>query len=175
MLFFYTSEGAPQRLGVVRDLFDSAQIIEVNKDTQDCHQRPAEIACFFHGEKGKPILINAGDSHGKTLGNDLKRVAEDLGFSYFQLTANNCPLVQNAYSMIGATLNYNCHPAEQAKRMARIKSMSSSNTIIIMSARYPLYLSNEGFDNRQGGVEDIPPIWLSDEVHKKMIYLFLNR
>jgi len=167
MLFFYISEGAPQRLGVVRDLFDSAQIIEVNKDTQDCHQRPADIACFFHGEQGKPILINAGDSHGKTLGNDLKKVAKNLGFSYFQLTANNCPLIRNAYSLIGTTLNNNCHPAEQAKRMARIKSMSSSNIIIIMSARYPLYLSSEGFDNRQGGVEEISPIWVSDELHKK--------
>jgi len=165
MLTFYMTDGVPQRLGVVRDLFESAKIIDVEKHRLDCHQRLSESSCYFPGEADRPILINVGDSHAKTLGNDLKNLAAKHGFGYSQLTANNCPLVLDAFSMIGSELNNNCHPSAQAKRFARIKNVR--NAIIIMSGRYPLYLSAEGFDNQQGGKEDIPPIWISDEIHKK--------
>jgi len=165
MTAFYMSGGAPQRLGVVRDLFDSAKIIEVQKHGQNCHQRLTENACYFSGKKDKPVLVNVGDSHAKALGAELKKVAEKFGFAYLQLSADSCPLVRNAYSMIDHKLNNNCHPASQEKRMAMIKRIK--NSIIVVSSRYPLYLSSEGFDNKEGGKESIPRIWISDQAHKE--------
>ena len=145
--------------GVVRNLFESAKIVDVKKHGKDCHQRLTEVSCYFAGIDNKPVIVNVGDSHAKTLGNDLKMMAARLGFGYFQISANNCPLVRNVFGKIHGSINNNCHPPAQAKRLAKIKSIG--NAIIILSARYPLYLSNIGFDNQQGGIEDIPPIWLS--------------
>ncbi|MBX2849969.1 MAG: acyltransferase [Acidiferrobacterales bacterium] len=156
--YIFSSNGVPQRLGPLQDIFSNVKVIPVFKDGANCHQRPSDSACVFSKENSA-MIINVGDSHANAQAQSLKNLADKFEMGYIQLSEDACPLVKDAIGFRDSTRINNCHGPSQAKRIAKINQFE--NSIIVYNGRFPYYLSKETFDNQIGGKEIGPSSWMS--------------
>jgi peptidoglycan/LPS O-acetylase OafA/YrhL len=106
--------------------------------------------CVFEPENPEAFVIFVGDSHaGRIISPFLKTYG--TRYSIADMTAPACPLVSefNKYRWNGDLQE--CSAEFQESRMNFIRSNPGS--IVVLIARWPLYIEGYYFDNEEGGVE----------------------
>ena len=108
--------------------------------------------CEFNNSSNKKILI-IGDSHVATLGFDLKERTTKKDYKFFISTFGGC-LYYPGFNLVDTkTMKVfdNCNN----KYFQKLKKvlLEEKNSIIIFGGRFPLHLSNNFFDNQEGGSE----------------------
>lgn len=99
----------------------------------------------------KVILV--GDSHMKSLKFNLRKNLEKKNVNYAQSIFDGCQLIRNTQRVDKITLTpkLNCNIQIQEERIKFIKK--HPNAIVIIGGRLPLILTEERFNNQEGGYE----------------------
>lgn len=160
VIFFIFSFGV---VGHVSNGFDSrfdSELIEILKSEMDksplrkyCHYSSGyreidERQCMTGGGKEKRILL-WGDSHADSLGYQLISSLEEQPVQIVQQTYSGCPPILGIKNFL-ARSDYRCY-----EHNSLVYSYIKENNvdIVVLSARWPLYINGTYFDNKEGGVE----------------------
>lgn len=145
----YTSDGAWARSGSMPPFILNAT--SDKNDYTDCLRTAdafdAEVAvqsCSAGPDDG-PLVVLLGDSHADHYAHAFRSSADEAGFRFWQLTSNSCLPMQE---MIGAERDCTDY-ANQVETLLR----EARPDLIVLSARWTLYLTGERFDNGEGGAE----------------------
>lgn len=139
--------GMPSRLGYLQTVLDPAKIVQLEQDGVECHSggftRPAfnlDESCIFEYKRGAPYVVLLGDSHAGALADSVRALAEENSLNYLQITNAACPHITGMRSGV-------CK-----KRTKGLKVFLSQFPVasIIYSARLPVALERERFDNQEG-------------------------
>ncbi len=151
-LYWLMNKGVDSRSGYLRSVLKDANRIWVTKDSQKCHsggggRRPAfplNESCNFTYIDNAPYIIAVGDSHAGSLSESLRLLAKANAHNFLQLTNAGCSHVE------GISSKGVC-----AQRSNNLLSFLDSfpSSIIVYSARVPLLLEIEKFDNHEGDKE----------------------
>jgi peptidoglycan/LPS O-acetylase OafA/YrhL len=96
-------------------------------------------------------LFVVGDSHARVLTEAIYKDTS-LYTEFFDLSAGGCPFLLGMSVYIGSDRHF-CSDTYQSERLAYLSSNGKYKKVVILSARLPLYLYGNGFDNEIGGVE----------------------
>ena len=108
--------------------------------------------CKFNNNSSKKIYA-IGDSHLATLSFDLKEKIINKKYQFITYLEGGCIYFPGFNRVDNKTLKVseNCNDEKFQKIDEKISN--EKNSIFIFGGRYPLYLSNELFDNQEGGKE----------------------
>ena len=120
-----------------------------NKKGENCYHN--KNFCNFNNHKNKQVFL-IGDSQMAVLSKNLKMELIDKGLGYTDMTMGGCWYLPGSYKESVNKVKGDCDTYYQDKRKEVINN--NKNSIIIIGGRLPLYLSNEHFDNKEGGVEE---------------------
>jgi len=151
-LYWITQKGVDSRSGYLRLVLKDANRIWVTKEDQKCHsggggRRPAfplNESCNFTYIDNAPYIIALGDSHAGSLSESLRQLAKANAHNFLQLTNAGCSHVE------GIASKGVC--AERSNNLISFLE-SFPNAIIVYSARVPLLLEIEKFNNHEGDKE----------------------
>ena len=103
--------------------------------------------CSFNDSSKNKIFI-IGDSHAATLAFDLKKIALEKDYNFITSFLGDCGFFPgfNLIDSKSKKIDNNCNNKYFNKLLKKIKS--HNNSIIIISARFPLYLSNQEISDR---------------------------
>ena len=175
-LFGHISDGT-----VVRSSILPAWILDAGQDKNDytvClrgyEKFDAELAVAecSAGSENDPLVVLVGDSHADHYAFALREGAARSGFRFIQLTVNSCLPFPGLLAVKRDCTNY----AEQTD--AILDALEPD--LVIVAARWTVYLTNSRFDNGEGGIEHGPvdPFILGDlepdtaEYREKLFSIF---
>jgi hypothetical protein len=98
---------------------------------------------------GKGNFILFGDSHMMMLAPGLSEKVGKLRYSFLNGTQTGCPMLLGL-DLINSDIK-NCDANFQNERLNW--AAKSGKSIVIFGGRFPLWIEQSGFDNRQGGVD----------------------
>lgn len=119
----------------------------LTQDGRECHARPPEDACRI-GE-GSNDWVVVGDSHGPPITAALADRLDLAAARVWDFTQSGCPF------LLGVTVKDDhgfCHQ-RNTRVMEELAGLAPSTVILVQ--RLPMHLSGVGFDNGEGGVEDL--------------------
>jgi len=108
-----------------------------------CHQDRVNLNCDFNSE-GKNKVILLGTSHMAIFAKTLSDKLISQGFNVQSITRNGCPFIPNYYRSDAKYCNKDS--------MENLKDflLSSEKATIVISQRFPLYLSGNYYTNSRG-------------------------
>lgn len=122
--------------------------------------------CRLTGTRPPPgrVLVVIGDSHARVL---TEAVAErpELYTTFVDLSASGCPFLVGVPVHVGRDA-HRCTADYQRRRLAFLRELPRDHLVIVMAARWPLYVDGRGFDNTVGGVEPTRDIVAADDPDK---------
>lgn len=124
---------------------------KTKQNEKTCFARKDNFCTFNPNKKTNIFLV--GDSVAGTLGEPLKNLSLKNNFSFTILTAPGCIFILN-YNRVDLDkkkILEECDFKVQNKRVEVI--LNSSNPIVILAGRFPVYLHEEYFDNKEGKIE----------------------
>ncbi len=102
-------------------------------------------------ESGPLKLVVLGDSHARVLSEAIYE-RKPLYSELADLTASGCPFLLGLTAYYGdGEVSEKCTAEYQARRLAFLQQYADEDTVIVLSARLPLYLFGDDFDNTVGG------------------------
>ena len=123
------------------------KILQIDKIEEKTNLKNFHI--YESKEKRKKIIL-VGDSHMQTLSYGLKNILISKGYDYAQSLKVGCQFILNLNRVNKKTLKTNnCNTVFQKKRLDFLNS--SKNSIIILGGRLQPLLSEDKFDNKEGG------------------------
>jgi len=149
--YWLLNDGFESRLGYLQSTIASSKRVMVVLDGNDCHSgggsRPefdVSESCVFNYYPGQRYLISIGDSHAASISESLRILAQENGLNFVEITEAGCAHIigvgkPHCQERAGQTLLY-------------LKNFP--NAIIIYSARIPLYMEQNFFDNQEGDKEN---------------------
>ena len=152
-IFMIKTDGYPAR---VAEIFRDIESLHGAKwglmqDEKLCFGRQKDF-CEFR--KNNTWLQLIGDSHLETLNRNLfERLSEK--FSILDMTSGGCWPIGLIIKTTGNGPFDKSPCREEYQRLRLKKAMGKKNSIIVIGARFPLYLNNRTFNNGEGGVEKI--------------------
>lgn len=122
-----------------------------NDNLKICHN--SEKFCKFIKKEEYPNIYILGDSHASILMNGIKKEFVDKNkFNLITTTSSCFGMPDFNFFKENQIIQDPCNSKHYKKILKTISA--TKNNIIIISARFPLYLSNgKYFDNRQGDIE----------------------
>ena len=124
-------------------------LISLSQDGEGkrCHNNPS--GCTFNPGLNKTVYM-IGDSHAGSLTYDMKKKLNNTNFTFKTFTLAHCVLFPG-YDLVHiySKEKQECNNGYFLKLIRELKSKKDS--VVIIAARYALYLHNEYFDNKQGG------------------------
>lgn len=149
---FISKEGYKDRLPpiLLKQNLDEAVWNIFKQNGRVCHNRTSEFCTIKNGEKISHIYA-FGDSHFSALSPQLiSSIKKD--FNYTEANNDGCPFILNVnrYSRDG-NLESHCSSDYQ---IFRNQIVGHKPSIIIVGGRFPVYLSSQYFDNKEGGIEN---------------------
>ena len=122
---------------------------KVSQENKDCFDRRNQFCIFNKDSRDSIILV--GDSHLEVLHRPLLDFSNNNSFKITLMTNSGCPYLPGFNRINKKTgLIQSCSNKLQTKRKEIILK---SDSIVIVGGRYPLALSEEFFDNEEGGKE----------------------
>jgi len=158
LAYYWLTDGAYMRLGPLVGLFERAERETLRNDkSEDCFNLGQDRVpnCAFVVDKDARTLVIAGDSHGPfVFGTRLLKLARKRNLNYVELGLASCPFVIGVHKVSDAIDEARCKGAVARwhKYLRRIPPST-----VVLSARWPLYLTGMPFDNKEGGVELVKP------------------
>lgn len=147
------NQGHPKRLGYLNELKQESTRIWVTKDGKKCSfggsgQNPAlglsESCVFDSAGNSNRIIILIGDSHAGSLANDIKRLSEQNGYGFVQITMAGCSHITG--------INDKGKCGERSRKLASYLEQYIK-PVIIYNSRIPFYIEMKKFINPEGGKE----------------------
>ena len=126
----------------------------LGKDGQPCYgKKPDELLknCFFFHESNSKNFYLIGGSQISTLSYNLKLRLKD--FNYVQFTMGNLVYLPDFYQIDRIENKKIDNFTEYNDLIKSTISSVSKKSIVVIGARYPLYLNKSFFDNKEGGIE----------------------
>ena len=145
--------GYKERLpDIIQKNFYHQQTLNILKNSHNkkCFNNPK--GCRFNISSNKKVYI-IGDSHMMSIMSNLKNKVVKKNYQFITFTTGNC-LYFPGFNLVETKtkkINGNC----DNNNFQKIKQILSKdkNSIIIFGGRFPVYLSNYFFDNKEGGIE----------------------
>lgn len=145
-------KGFDNRLGDIESLFEGADRNDsfLKKDGKICYFHPEKPkSCKFDDFDGSKTIVSLGDSHANMISVPLQRYAQNHGYNFYNMILSHCPYIEGAWRYTG--FKAKCEVSQMDAVRDYLKSIEPS--IIIYTARWPLYLNRTQFDNGEGGIE----------------------
>lgn len=110
---------------------------------------------------GKPVSVALfGDSHSRSISGPLGDLLQKEGISYLDVSHNGCiPFEELSLWRFDRIEKNRC--AEFTASFLEIIAQMEVQTLVL-TARFPLYLRGERFDNGEGGHETRERVWVDD-------------
>lgn len=121
------------------------------QDGWGCSARDPFSSCVIGNTNAQNAIVIAGDSHARVLTEAAQFYSADKDFKLIDLTAGGCPFFLDLNVYVNGYLSKHCEASLQTSRMEFLKQLPAS--IVLLHARYPLYIIGDGFDNLIGGKE----------------------
>ena len=146
-LYWIRGDGIPNRRDYMRDLIQSSNQETVRQNGVNCHsgvvaygdhRREVSDSCIFEYSPNSPTLVLVGDSHANAIADSIRALASRNQLNYVQVTQAGCPHLSG---QLGT-----CSKRDEALRSLLAKLYRPT---IIYSARLPLYIEREPFDNQE--------------------------
>ena len=151
-LMIIKHEGYKKRVpAILKDIsFKKPSDLLKNANNKLCFNNKNE--CAFNTSSNKKVYI-IGDSHMGSLIFDLKNRIINKDYQFITSVIAGCIFFPGFNSVYVKTkkINENCHNDYFLELEKKLKY--NQDAIIIFGGRLPLYLENEYFDNKEGGVE----------------------
>lgn len=114
-----------------------------------CQNQSSNFCGVFNSANAQNIYL-VGDSHLSAIAPKLREKLSDK-YNLIEMNRSSCPFIigTSLYNEAGVPFD-SCNIEWQETRLKNIKKDGS---IVILGGRYPVYLSGQYFDNREGGVE----------------------
>ena len=113
--------------------------------TFDTFDADVAVQSCSAGPVDAPLVVLVGDSHADHYAHALRDAAENSEYRFWQLTVNSCLPMQGLIAQDRDCSDY----ANQVRSLLR----KARPDLIVLSARWTLYLTGSRFDNEEGGVE----------------------
>jgi hypothetical protein len=110
--------------------------------------------CKFNTSSNKKVYI-IGDSHMGSLMFDLKDRIVKSNYQFITSTFGGCLFYPGFNRVNNKTQKIDEKCNESYFQKLKQTLLNEKNSIIIFGGRFPLYLSNYYFDNKEGGVEGL--------------------
>lgn len=110
--------------------------------------------CDMFMRDGRADVIFIGDSHSGAISYDTQIALEQIGISSYGITYSGC-LGLRGFERLGQPEGYDCLGYNE--RMIEFAREQEAKVLVI-TGRFPLYLTGERFDNGEGGVEHGPTV-----------------
>ena len=122
-----------------------------NNNNIICHNNPNH--CYFNKDKDYKNIYLIGDSHASVLMYDFKnRFVDNSKFNLITMTTGCFGIPGFEFIKNKKKINDICTSSFYKKIENQI--MSTKDNLVIISARFPMYLSDgQYFDNQEGGIE----------------------
>lgn len=145
---------------------DVLNVVNVQKEWDQQNKNPCgvtisstqngNVSCM-RGNNIHPIAALIGDSHANALSHELQRAFTSHSLSFQQMTHFSCPLLKGSHQKDPMRKHmYGCEEAINDFN-AEVKNKTDVKNIII-SVRWSAYISGQGFDNNEGGIESKKPV-----------------
>ena len=133
-----------------KDLSQKPWNLLKNKDDKNCFGNIE--GCKFNTSSNKKVYA-IGDSHMASLLSDLKNKVVEKDFQFITSTLSGCIFYPGFNKVDNKTtkIDKKCTNAYFQKLKENLSK--NKNSIIIFGGRYPLYMSNYLFHNKEGGIE----------------------
>ena len=121
-----------------------------NSQGENCYNNIHK--CKFNTSSNKKIFL-IGDSHMEYIMSDLKNKVVQEGYQFIPSVVSGCIFFPN-FDLIDVKtkkISPNCNN-DYFQMIKKILS-KEKGSIFIFGGRYPLYLTNEFFNNKEGGIE----------------------
>ena len=162
-IIMITSIGFPKRFHPM--IIKSNDVLKYNTafdQDGDCHNRAVRKSCNITQKNATTTIYVVGDSHMRELLPPLIEISAKQKFNITPLTTHGCHYAPG----LKATLDGKGRPCSYEINLDRQKKLlSSPKGHVIIGSRLPLYLSGKGFNNLEGGIEDVGRYILEDETH----------
>jgi len=139
----------PSRLGPVAKLFEGLERPSIRSLGAKCYVKHPTGYCEIKRPNSIGSIISVGDSHADALGAALIDTAKLNNMNYIKLSRGGCPYVWRTYIVLNGKTKNDCGPDRSDQVRNFLKSQPPS--VVVMTNNFPYYLSNEHFDNREGG------------------------
>lgn len=163
------NNGFGERLGFFNSVIKQSKPIWVSQDGKRCHSGgrgtqpnfPLKESCVFNYSSEYKNIILVGDSHAASLSEDVRKLAKINGYNFIQLSDAGCQHVKGF------------HKGTCRQRSNNLVSYLNqySNSIVIYSARVPLFLEEIKYIGDQGekeaGYKYIPEEEINSQFPKK--------
>ncbi|MGH1427727.1 MAG: acyltransferase family protein [Arenicella sp.] len=137
--FFIDEKSSQQTWNLLRD-----------ENGQACHNKETNF-CYINDNDEATVVI-VGDSHMSTLQFDLFQRLKSK-FNLLAMTNDACWFARGygLASFSGEIASSGCSLSLQEERFEQLKNIEKA--VVIIGGRLPLYLSNQYYDNQEGGIE----------------------
>ena len=153
-LIMIKSDGYPSRVAKIFREIEALQGAKwgLMQDGKPCFGRQKDFCEYRNNSNFWVQLI--GDSHLESLSRNLFEGLSEK-FSISDMTSGGCWPIGLIRKTTGNGPLDKSPCKEEYQRLRLEKVMGKKNSIIVIGARFPLYLSNRTFNNEEGGVETI--------------------
>ena len=151
-LIIIKNDGFKKRLPAILNQHSTIPLSLLLKNNKDEVCFDNIKGCKFNTASSKKIFI-IGDSHVGSIFFDLKDKIINKGYQFVTSVLNSC-LYFPGFDSIDARTNKK-HKLCNDNYFQTLKQtlLIEKNSIIIIGGRFPVYLSNLKFDNKEGGIE----------------------
>ena len=105
--------------------------------------------CDIFLEDGRAEVVFIGDSHSGAIAYDAQIALQEIGISSYGITYSGC-LGLRGFQRLGMPENYDCLGYND-QMVAYAREVGAK--VLVITGRFPLYISGQRFDNGEGGVE----------------------
>jgi len=167
-LYVISKDGLTSRLGDLEQIFEGSKREDsfLLKNGKHCIYRPWNPnSCHFSVSPNAANIISTGDSHANAISNPLKIYAEEEGYNFYNMVLSHCPFVLDAWRVTGFKTECSVDQMDSVRDF--FKKFPPS--IIVYSARWPMYLNHRPFDNSEGGRDQslFLPFYPSNQARKR--------
>ena len=150
-IYIIQKEGFKDRIPEIlqKDLKSTWDLLE-NLDGETCHENPK--FCKFNSSSNKKIYI-IGDSHMSSIMFDLKERVVKYNFQFVTSTIGGCLYYPGFNRILIKTQKIDEKCNNNYFQKLKETLFNEKNSIIIFGGRLPLHLSNDLFNNQEGGIE----------------------
>jgi peptidoglycan/LPS O-acetylase OafA/YrhL len=148
------SKGYPTRVSKVFRDIESLDGMKwgLKKDGEACFGRQSEFCEYINSNSSSRWVHLIGDSHLESLSRNLfERLSGEFNIS--DITSGGCWPIGLIKKSGSTGIDDKSPCSEEYQRLRLKKILSTKNSIVVVGARFPLYLNNRTFDNGEGGVE----------------------
>lgn len=121
----------------------------LESEGKNCSDRHPKNSCTFGQSQDQVIFI--GDSHARVLTEAFQERSISKRFKFIEMTASGCPFLLGTSVFVNGQEHEVCTKEYQEERRAFLQQLKPS--VVVLHARFSLYLHGSGFDNGLGGIE----------------------